>query len=184
MMNRSTRRDRVDIHDFETNTMRPTRPAAFFALIGAAALAWPSLRFRAPAPVRLEPIPEIVVPTNVTRLVADNSTRPTLIDASFLNRRGPAIDVNSAPAEQLEILPRIGPSLAKRIVEERAKGPFRSVDDLRKRVKGIGAVTAASLKNYLVPPTIDSPRRTLQETPSSRAAQSDPSGRENPQINP
>lgn len=50
----------------------------------------------------------------------------------------PVIDVNSAPAEELEKLPGIGPALARRIIEERtARGPFRNPRDLI-RVKGIG----------------------------------------------
>ena len=48
------------------------------------------------------------------------------------------IDPNAAPAEDLELLPGIGPSLAGRIVEERElHGPFRDASDLN-RVNGIG----------------------------------------------
>ena len=44
------------------------------------------------------------------------------------------LDLNSAGEEDLEALPGIGPTLARRIVLGR---PYRSVDDLR-RVRGIG----------------------------------------------
>ena len=48
------------------------------------------------------------------------------------------INVNSAGQGELELLPGIGPALAKRIIDHRAaKGPFRRVDDLD-AVKGIG----------------------------------------------
>lgn len=48
------------------------------------------------------------------------------------------INVNTAGQGELELLPGIGPALAKRIIEHRAaKGPFRRVDDLD-AVKGIG----------------------------------------------
>ena len=48
------------------------------------------------------------------------------------------IDVNRAGAAELETLPGIGPKLSQALVDDReAKGPFRSVDDL-KRVRGIG----------------------------------------------
>lgn len=48
------------------------------------------------------------------------------------------IDLNAASAAQLERLPRIGPALARRIVEDRAaRGPYRTVADLD-RVPGIG----------------------------------------------
>ena len=164
--------------------MRPTRPAALFACFAAATLAWSSWRTRAPDPVRVQSIPEIQVSTNISHLVADNTKVPILPQSSFANRRGPAIDVNSSPVEQLEILPRIGPSLAKRIVEERKKGPFRSADDLRVRVKGIGAVTAALLKNYLVPPPTESLQDALRAAPPNRGEQTAPIGRSNPRLNP
>jgi competence protein ComEA len=53
--------------------------------------------------------------------------------------------VNAATAEELEQLPRVGPSLARRIVAYREEhGAYRSIDDLR-LVRGIGAATAALL---------------------------------------
>jgi competence protein ComEA len=57
----------------------------------------------------------------------------------------PLIDIDEATAEELEALPRIGPALAKRIVEDReANGPFGSLDALQ-RVKGIGPAMAKTL---------------------------------------
>lgn len=53
--------------------------------------------------------------------------------------------INEADLDALTKLPRVGPQLAKRIVEARAQhGPFRSARDLR-RVRGIGPKTAALL---------------------------------------
>lgn len=50
----------------------------------------------------------------------------------------PPVDLNTAPAGELETLPGIGPVLAARIVVNRAEaGPYGSVDDLR-RVEGVG----------------------------------------------
>jgi competence protein ComEA len=58
------------------------------------------------------------------------------------------IDLNSATASQLESLPRIGPALARRIIEHRdAHGPFTSLDSLD-RVKGIGPRTLELLRPY------------------------------------
>jgi competence protein ComEA len=57
-----------------------------------------------------------------------------------------AVNLNTATAQQLELLPGIGPALAQRIIEERGRrGQFKSVDDLDK-VKGIGPRTLAKLR--------------------------------------
>lgn len=51
------------------------------------------------------------------------------------------ININVATAEQLQILPGIGPGLSQRIVADRKRnGPFRSPEDIL-RVKGIGQKT-------------------------------------------
>ena len=50
----------------------------------------------------------------------------------------PAVDANSASADDLETIPGIGPATARRIVEERAKGPFKGLEDLQVRVRGLG----------------------------------------------
>ncbi len=64
-------------------------------------------------------------------------------------RDGQAIDPNRASAAELELLPGIGPSLAKRLIESRTnQGPFRSAQDLR-RVKGVGAKTLARFERFL-----------------------------------
>jgi hypothetical protein len=56
------------------------------------------------------------------------------------------VDPNTAPAAVLETLPRIGPAMARRIIAAR---PFTSLDDLDRRVYGIGPVTRAALAPYL-----------------------------------
>lgn len=52
--------------------------------------------------------------------------------------RPAGIDVNTASADELQTVRGIGPSIAARIIEERARGPFRDLADLEARVKGIG----------------------------------------------
>jgi competence protein ComEA len=59
------------------------------------------------------------------------------------------IDINRATATELQGLPRIGPVLSQRILEARAKKPFRCVEDLR-RVRGIGPKTLEQLRPYVV----------------------------------
>jgi competence protein ComEA len=59
------------------------------------------------------------------------------------------VNVNTAEATQLALLPRVGPSTAQRIVEFRKKnGPFKNVEDLM-LVQGIGERTFALLKPYV-----------------------------------
>jgi len=62
------------------------------------------------------------------------------------------LDVNRADRAALVGLPGVGPVLAERILEDRARnGPFRSVEDLR-RVKGIGERTLERLRDLVVVP--------------------------------
>ena len=62
----------------------------------------------------------------------------------------PQINVNTATAGQLQLLPRVGPALAARIVEFRtANGPFKAPEELM-RVKGIGEKSFTLLEPYVV----------------------------------
>lgn len=58
------------------------------------------------------------------------------------------VNVNIAGAEELEALPGIGPVIARRILDERAKLLFASAEDLL-RVKGIGEKALADLKDQI-----------------------------------
>lgn len=63
------------------------------------------------------------------------------------------IDVNRASLADLQKLPSIGPVLSQRIIDERGKRPFKSVEELR-RVPGIGPKTLDKLKPFV---TVGSP---------------------------
>jgi competence protein ComEA len=59
------------------------------------------------------------------------------------------VNINDATAEQLQLLPRIGPALSQRIVDFReANGPFSSPEELV-AVKGIGERSLAGMQPYL-----------------------------------
>lgn len=63
---------------------------------------------------------------------------------------GERVDVDRATAEDLARLPRVGPSLARRIVEERdAHGPFRSLAGLA-RVAGVGPRLLGALEGHVL----------------------------------
>ena len=57
----------------------------------------------------------------------------------------PLVNINTALAEELMKLPRIGPARAKAIIAERRNSAFRTVDELI-RVPGIGPGTLAQLR--------------------------------------
>lgn len=85
------------------------------------------------------------------------------------------VDPNAATVEALEGLPHIGPTLARRIVDARGDGPFRSAEDLRVRVRGIGPATLARIAPYLqfesrtaVPGTFDPTATVIVDTRSDR----------------
>jgi len=59
------------------------------------------------------------------------------------------IDINTAPAAELETLPMIGPSKAERIVGYReTHGPFREIADIM-NVAGIGPATFDSIRDMI-----------------------------------
>ncbi|HEX9594012.1 MAG TPA: helix-hairpin-helix domain-containing protein [bacterium] len=60
-----------------------------------------------------------------------------------------AININTAPAEELQELPGIGPVLAERVVQYRQEhGPFKNVDQI-KEVKGVGEALFEKVKDRL-----------------------------------
>jgi len=59
------------------------------------------------------------------------------------------LDPSTAPYESLLLLPGVGPTLARRILEDRARhGPYRRPEDLQ-RVRGIGPRTLKRMRPYL-----------------------------------
>jgi competence protein ComEA len=58
------------------------------------------------------------------------------------------VNINTATAEQLMLLPGIGPSRAQAILDMRAQRPFRTVQELI-RVRGIGPATLRQLLPFV-----------------------------------
>ncbi len=92
------------------------------------------------------------------------------------------IDVDVATAAEIERLPRIGPTLARRIVANRdSLGPFGDLEGL-KRVRGVGPALARILAPHVTfslpprPPGVDRPdgRGAVRKPRRSRARVSDP----------
>ena len=58
------------------------------------------------------------------------------------------ININTANEKELDALPGIGPSIARRVVEQRNSQPFKKIEDIM-LVKGIGEKKFAKLKELI-----------------------------------
>jgi competence protein ComEA len=85
--------------------------------------------------------------------------------------RDGVVNINTASAEQLRLLPRIGEEKAERIIAHRTKTPFKTVHELA-RVRGIGLRTLRALKPWLTVsgPTTLTQKARLSRTPKAEAA--------------
>jgi len=99
---------------------------------------------------RSESEPDVPAPDRGTVAATPRSARPSpSLDGVAQLRMGQPIDLNRAQAGDLQLLPGIGPKLAQRIVEERARrGAFVSVSELRE-VSGVGAKKFARLRPFV-----------------------------------
>ena len=87
------------------------------------------------------------------------------------------VNINTADAAQLQLLPRIGEKVAQRIVEYRSEHQaFRSIDDLA-QIKGIGDRTLVLLTPYVAlegPTTLTkkvaAPRTPRAKQPATQAS--------------
>jgi competence protein ComEA len=80
------------------------------------------------------------------------------------------VNINTAGEAELTLLPRVGPSIAQRILEHREEnGKFQAVEDIM-LVRGIGEKTFALMKPYLSlsgETTLREKVRASQVSPSS-----------------
>lgn len=79
------------------------------------------------------------------------------------------VNLNQATAEQLDLLPGVGPKVAGAILARRTRQPFRSVEELV-RVRGLGRKRVARLRPFL---TL-SGESTLRRAPHAPAPAAEP----------
>ncbi|MSP12010.1 MAG: ComEA family DNA-binding protein [Chloroflexi bacterium] len=85
--------------------------------------------------------------TPIPSAAANNSAAPAT-QVQSTNK----INLNTATATELDSLPGIGPSIARRIMDYRTKnGPFKSIEDI-KLVSGIGDAMFENLKDRITVP--------------------------------
>lgn len=88
---------------------------------------------------------------------------------------GERVDLNSADSLELQRLPRVGPAMARAIVEVRsARGGFRTWDDFD-AVPGVGPATLERLRPSVeplhdAPPGRENPRQALSGRPGPKGA--------------
>ena len=87
------------------------------------------------------------------------------------------VNINTADAAQLALLPRVGEKAAERIIEYRTEhGPFKKAADLM-QVKGIGAKTFELMSSHIavsgtttLSTKVKSPRKPRAKKPASTAS--------------
>lgn len=84
-----------------------------------------------------------IVPVTTNTPVTQLSDRTVLAQPSKVN-------INSASVQELEMLPGVGPQIARRIFTYRNhNGHFRSPEDLEK-IKGIGKKKLETMREYIM----------------------------------
>jgi competence protein ComEA len=84
----------------------------------------------------------IVVAITTTAFAVEPADAPAAASGSGV------VNLNTADASQLALLPRVGEKAAQRIIEYRGEHPFKKTSDLM-QVKGIGAKTFEGLSAYI-----------------------------------
>ena len=149
-------------------TVPTTRTTGPILVHVAGAVAAPGV-YELPADARVEaaiaaaggPIPQADPGSlNLAAVVADGervyvpvvgeTVPPPAAPAAGANPTPPApLDLNEATAEELDVLPGVGPATATAIVDHRARnGPFASVEDLE-AVRGIGPAKLDALRGLV-----------------------------------
>jgi competence protein ComEA len=95
---------------------------------------------------------ESLVSTEDSEPMPDAPSKPASMSRGAPGKKEAAltgpININRANQTDLQKLPGIGPKLSQRILDERARASFKSIDELR-RVSGIGPKTLEKLRPHV-----------------------------------
>ena len=113
----------------------------------------------------------------LTLIVAALATQAVAADSEPAGAGAGVVNINTADAAQLKLLPGVGDKAAQRIIEYRTQhGPFRKPTDLM-QVKGFGAKTFDAVSAYIavegrtsLASKIKSPRQPRAKKPSTTAS--------------
>lgn len=84
----------------------------------------------------------------LTLIVAAIATTSFAAETASAPSGAGVVNINTADASQLALLPRVGEKAAQRIIEYRGEHPFKKTSDLM-QVKGFGAKTFEGLSAYV-----------------------------------
>jgi competence protein ComEA len=84
------------------------------------------------------------------------------------------VNINTATAQELQLLPGIGPAKAQRVIDYRTGHPFRTIEELA-RVKGIGPKTVRKLRPHLTVRGATTARAVTAPAPAPAPAAEPPS---------
>jgi len=92
---------------------------------------------------------------SIEKLLAEERTDDTPFDSQetskpkIYQKTNTIVNINSASLDELTTLPRIGPVIARRIIDYRNQnGGFATIDDIKK-VRGVGKKTYENLKDLI-----------------------------------
>ena len=99
---------------------------------------------------KLEDGMKIYIPSNKDQEVQEKSNISSVIESNATNKKANSkVNINTAPQEELDSLPGIGPSTALKIINYRKEhGKFSKIEEL-KNVSGIGDSKFNQLKDLI-----------------------------------
>ena len=99
---------------------------------------------------KLEDGMKIYIPSNKDQEVQEKSNISSVVESNVTNKKANSkVNINTAPQEELDSLPGIGPSTALKIINYRKEhGKFSKIEEL-KNVSGIGDSKFNQLKDLI-----------------------------------